>query len=80
MHLYVRLCTYVAPVPALPDGVRNLPVCLNELGKQRVALNGYLRIASLRDGANAAHRAAAQNRWVCHDTILMLQVVTPAGT
>ena len=44
------------------DGVGILPVCHNDEGKQRVKLSGYLRITSARDGANAAHRAAARNR------------------
>ena len=61
------VCGWMCSVclPYKPDGVGVLPVCRNQLGKQRVALSGYLRITSLRDGANAAHRAAAHNRWVC---------------
>lgn len=60
--VHERIYVQMLHLSTFPDGVGTLPVCRNELGKQRVEMSGYLRIRSVRDGANAAHRAAAHNR------------------
>ena len=54
----------LSPKLSLVNAIRDPEQQHNQSGRHNVDLSGYLRITSSSDGANAAHRAAAKNRWV----------------